>query len=242
MTAAKLFDAKIHKRANIGEFAGAVLASLPDLPLVVPRGVYSLDFYASFAKLHGKTHDYKLQFTDIAKVFLLPKPDGAHMAYLLQLATPLRTGSQLQHFLVLNLQLEREVRVKIKLSPEEMAARYGGGLLPEHEGKLYDVLSTLLQQLAGVKKIIVPGEFRNSRAAKSVNCSVRANEGLLFPLKSSLVFIHNPVLYVRHAELKHAEFSRTGAHAGAASRTFDLMLTRLKDEPPVTFLGIERSE
>ena len=28
MTAAKLFDDKIHKKANIGEFAGAVVASI----------------------------------------------------------------------------------------------------------------------------------------------------------------------------------------------------------------------
>ena len=28
MTAAKLFDDKIHKRANIGEFAGEVIASI----------------------------------------------------------------------------------------------------------------------------------------------------------------------------------------------------------------------
>jgi len=62
MTAAKLFDDKIHKFANIGEFAGSKLASVQDLPLIIPRGVYSLDFFSTFAKLHGKTHDYKIQF------------------------------------------------------------------------------------------------------------------------------------------------------------------------------------
>lgn len=85
MTAAKLFDQKIHKKANIGEFAGATLASIQDLPMLIPRGNYSLDFYAGFAKLHGKTHDYKIAFKDISKIFLLQKPDGVHMVYLLQL-------------------------------------------------------------------------------------------------------------------------------------------------------------
>jgi structure-specific recognition protein 1 len=83
MTAAKLFDDKIHKKANIGEFAGAVIASIQDLPLIIPRGYYSLEFYNTFAKLHGKTHDYKIMFKDISKVFMLTKPDGVHMVYLI---------------------------------------------------------------------------------------------------------------------------------------------------------------
>ena len=38
MNAAKLFDQKIHKRANIGEFAGEVICSIHDLPMIIPRG------------------------------------------------------------------------------------------------------------------------------------------------------------------------------------------------------------
>ena len=71
MNAAKLFDKKIHQKANIGEFAGEIVASIQDLPMVIPRGNYSLDFYSNFAKLHGKTHDYKIMFKDISKIFML---------------------------------------------------------------------------------------------------------------------------------------------------------------------------
>jgi structure-specific recognition protein 1 len=42
-----------------------------------------LEFYNTFAKLHGKTHDYKIMFKDISKVFMLAKPDGIHMVYLI---------------------------------------------------------------------------------------------------------------------------------------------------------------
>jgi structure-specific recognition protein 1 len=58
--------------------------------MIIPRGKYSLDFYSNFAKLHGKTHDYKIMFKDINKIFLLQKPDGVHMVYLLQLDQALR--------------------------------------------------------------------------------------------------------------------------------------------------------
>jgi structure-specific recognition protein 1 len=136
----------------------------------------------------------------------------------------------------MNFELEREVKLKVNLTPEEIHAKYGDSLSSEVEGKLYDVLSTLFNNLVGIKKIIVPKDFKSHRGSKAISCSVKAAEGYFFPLKSSLVFIHKPVIYIKHTELKHVEFSRLGA------RTFDLTVSKLKDEPNVTFLSIEREE
>ena len=108
----------------------------------------------------------------------------------------------LHHFIALNFEVERETSVKINLTPEEIEKKYNGNLKPLVEGKLYDVLSTLFNNLVNIKKIIVPGEFKSSRGAKAIKCSVRAAEGFLYPLKSSIVFIHKPVLYLRHSEIK----------------------------------------
>lgn len=90
ITAAKIFNEKIIKAAGIGEFAGETIASLQELPMIIPRGKYSFLLYSDFAKLHGRTNDYKIQYKDITKGFLLPKPDGIHMAYVLHLKVPLR--------------------------------------------------------------------------------------------------------------------------------------------------------
>ena len=125
MNAAKLFDNKIHKKANIGEFAGEIVCSIQDLPMLIPRGNYSLDFYSNFAKLHGKTYDYKIMFKDINKIFMLQKPDGIHMVYLLHLDQPLRQGLTLHHFIAMNFEVEREVRVKINLTPDQIEKKYG---------------------------------------------------------------------------------------------------------------------
>lgn len=65
ITPAKVLNDKIVKAAGLGEFAGDVIASLPDLPMIIPRGKYSLDFYSTFLKLHGRTHDYKILYKDI---------------------------------------------------------------------------------------------------------------------------------------------------------------------------------
>ena len=83
ITPAQVLNDKIVKAAGLGEFAGEIIAQLPDVPMLVPRGKYSIQFYSTFAKIHGRTNDFKVMFKDISKGFLLPKPDGVHMIYVL---------------------------------------------------------------------------------------------------------------------------------------------------------------
>ena len=142
----------------------------------------------------------------------------------------------------MNFEVDREVRVKINLTPEQIKEKYGAALQPEIEGKLYDVLSTLFNNLVGIKKIIVPGEFKSHKGNKAIKCSVRAAEGFLYPLKSSIVFIHKPVMYLRHSELKCVEFSRVGGGTAGLSRSFDIQLTKLKDDSTIQFHSIDKEE
>ena len=142
----------------------------------------------------------------------------------------------------MNFEKERDASVRINLTPEEISKKYGDELKPEMEGKLYDVISSLFNHLCNIKKIIVPGEFRSSRGAKAIKCSLKANEGLLYPLRSSLVFIHKPILYIRHQEIKSVEFSRIGEGTTGVSRSFDVTLTKARDDTQVTFLSIDKEE
>lgn len=159
MTAAKMFNQKIIERANIDQSSGSVIASIQDIPMMIPRGNYSLDFYSNFAKLHGKTHDYKILNKDFNKIFLLQKPDGVHMIMLIQLDQPLRQGMTLHHYIAMNLEVEKEVKVQIKMKEEEIQQKYGSKLEPEIEGKLYDVLSKLFLNIVGQTKILISGDF-----------------------------------------------------------------------------------
>jgi structure-specific recognition protein 1 len=65
ITPAKLFSQEILKFAGLGDSGGDILASFHDLPLIVPRGKYTLDMFSTFAKYHGRTHDYKIMYKDI---------------------------------------------------------------------------------------------------------------------------------------------------------------------------------
>ncbi len=97
------------------------------------------------------------------------------------------------------------------------------------------MLSILFNNLVGIKKIIVPGDFKSHKGNKAVGCSVKAAQGYLFPLKSSVVFIHKPIAYLRHSELKNVEFSRM------TGRTFDVTLNK-HDATATTFTNIDKEE
>jgi hypothetical protein len=45
VTPAKLFNDQILKRAGLGESAGEFIAQFEDLPLMVPRGKYTLQMF-----------------------------------------------------------------------------------------------------------------------------------------------------------------------------------------------------
>jgi structure-specific recognition protein 1 len=243
ITPAKVLNDKIVKAAGIGEFAGEVIATLPELPMIIPRGKYTLDLFATFAKMHGRTHDYKILYKDINKGFLLPKPDGVHMAYVLHLKTPLRQGQTLHHFIAMQFDRDQQYKIKVNLLPEQIKESYGDKLQPEMEGPLYDVLSKLFKELMKIN-ILIPGDFRSHKGDEAIKCSYKASDGYVYPLKNSLIFIHKPVIYIKLTEIKYVEFSRLGQIGGSnvLSRSFDMVIVKLKDEPNLTFAGIDKEE
>lgn len=112
------------------------------------------------------------------------------------------------------------------------------------DGPLYDVLSKLFKELIKIN-ILIPGEFRSAKNEEAIKCSVKASDGYLYPLKSSLMFIHKPVHYIKLSEIKFVEFSRIGQLGGSGmpSRSFDMTVTKMKDDKDhITFAGIDKAE
>jgi len=134
------------------------------------------------------------------------------------------------------------LKVALNLSPQQLKEKYGDRLQPEIEGPLYDVISKLFKEVIGIN-ILIPSEFKSSKNQETIKCSVRAQDGYLYPLKSSLIFIHKPVIYIKYSEIKFVEFQRLNSSSGVPSRSFDMTITTLKaGETPITFAGIDKSE
>jgi len=49
------------------------------------RGRYDIKMYPTFLQLHGKTFDYKIAFTSILRLFLLPHRDSRQMFFVVRL-------------------------------------------------------------------------------------------------------------------------------------------------------------
>jgi len=84
---------------------------------------------------------------------------------------------------------DAEEKIKVNLTSEEMMKQYGGDI--DDGEPLYQVLAKMLRLVAGIDRVVIPGEFKSGVDDKSqaISCSVKVSEGYLYPLKSSLIFI-----------------------------------------------------
>lgn len=74
-SAAQVFHEAIKDKAEIGQVTGDIILSFEEVLISTPRGRYDVDMFPEFLRLRGKTYDYKILYTSISRLFLLPKDD-----------------------------------------------------------------------------------------------------------------------------------------------------------------------
>ena len=74
---------------------------------------------------------------------------------------------------------------------------------------------------------------------QGVKCSIKANEGLLFCLDKSFMFVPKPATYIQIESVAVIIMSRVGG-AMAASRTFDITMTLKNNAGDHQFMNINR--
>jgi len=245
-TAAELLQQTIMQTANIRKTTGDVLVSFEQSKgaFLTPRGRYGIELYSSFLRMRGQKYDYKIRYDAINRLFLLPKPDEVHMAFVIALDKPIRQGQQRYQYLVMQATKEQD-EVTVHMEEEALQKEYNGELQPVMRGSLSNLIAKTFKIIAG-KKVFIPGKFANANQQACLSCSVRANEGLLYPLEKQFVFIHKPPIIVRFNEIESVEFQRYAGGQGS-TRNFDLQVN-LKQSAVIggnnnyTFSGIDRSD
>jgi structure-specific recognition protein 1 len=230
---------EVMDRADLRATTGEAIVTLYDIPMVTPRGKYSLDMFDTFLRLHGKTHNYKILYKNITKAFLLPKPDGVHVAFVFGLEPPIRQGQTIYPFMVMQFSRDREEAVTINMPAAEIQRVYGDEISPLLEGKLFDVISRLIKTMVKVN-IVVPGSFKSTADAHGLKCSIKASDGYLYPLQKSFLFVTKPVIHIRFEEVKSVEFARMNERSASTIRSFDLNITT--SSGTFTFTGLDRQE
>lgn len=198
-----------------------------------------------FFRMRGQKYDYKIKYDDISRLFLLPKPDEVHMAFVIALDKPIRQGQQRYQHLVLQTSKDPD-EVRVNLDEETIKKDYGDDLQPVMRGSLSNLVAKTFKVIAK-KKVFIPGKFSNANQQSCVKCALRANEGLLYPLEKQFVFIHKPPILIRFNEVESVEFQRYAGGQGS-TRNFDLCVSlkasaSMGNNPQeYVFSGIDRSD
>ncbi|GAB1203711.1 FACT complex subunit [Aspergillus pseudonomiae] len=239
--AANLFYEMLMEKAEIGDVAGDTFATFLDVLHLTPRGRFDIDMYESSFRLRGKTYDYKIQYSSIKKFFLLPKNDDTHTLIVLGLDPPLRQGQTRYPFLVMQLKLDEEISLELNMTDELMETRYKDKLEPRYEEPIHQVVTKIFRGLSG-KKVIMPSkDFVSHHGHSGVKCSIKANEGLLYFLDKSLIFVPKPATYIQIENIAIITMSRVGG-AVSASRTFDISVSLKAGMGEHQFSNINREE
>jgi hypothetical protein len=101
----------------------------------------------SYFHLQGTQYAYKIKYDDVSNLFLLEKPDGGRMLFVIGLEKPIRQKAQKYEHLVIETH-KIDQTLSINLTEEEIAKDYDGQLelsmtLPTSSliAKLFKVLS-----------------------------------------------------------------------------------------------------
>lgn len=238
--AAQLFYETLVEKAEIGEVAGDKFASFLDVLHLTPRGRFDIDMYETSFRLRGKTYDYKIQFDAIKKLMLLPKPDDVHWLIVIGLEPPLRQGQTRYPFVVMQFKRDEEVTLDMNMT-EEQLAKYDGKISAHYEAPIANVISYVFRGLTGRRVTQPSRDFSSHHNQCGVKCSIKANEGHLFCLDKSFIFVPKPATYITMDNIALITLSRVGG-AVSASRTFDITITMKHGGGEYQFSNINRSD
>jgi len=214
-----------------GASAGEALQLVRDVSMVLPRGKHDFEFFSQALKIRGKTQTYTLNYTSVARLFLLQSEQNcATTSIVLLLSQPLRQGQQSHVALVLDFEHGRRTPVTL---PEEMKTAMG---VRGSEELSLQIMGRLLKHLTSKPMIAASSEFKDKFDGRQycVRCTHKAKPGVLFPLNKSMIFIKNPVIWIRYDEIDDVELTTSQMRRNS----FDLVVHR-KGQADVEFSQFE---
>lgn len=129
--------------------------------------------------------------------------------------------------------------MELNLEDSALDEKYENKLQKHYDAPTYEVVSNVFRALTN-RKVTVPGSYRSHHGANALKCSMKANEGFLYPLEKSLLFIPKPPTFIPLNEIGVVTFSRVG-QSGGSSRTFDMKFNMTSGND-IQFSSINREE
>ncbi|XP_062230944.1 FACT complex subunit SSRP1-B-like isoform X3 [Phragmites australis] len=219
----------------------AAVVTFDGIAILTPRGRYSIELHQSFLRLQGQATDFKIQYSSILRLFVLPKSHNPHTFVVITLDPPIRKGQTLYPHIVIQFETEAVVERDLTLSEEVLAEKYKDRLESSYRGLIHEVFSKVLRGLSGAK-VTRPSTFRSCQDGYAVKSSLKAEDGLLYPLEKGFFFLPKPPTLILHEEIEYVEFERHGAGGASMSSQYFDLLVKLKNGQEHLFRNIQRNE
>ncbi|KAK1298695.1 FACT complex subunit SSRP1 [Acorus calamus] len=184
---AQVFHDKIVTMTDVGSTGEEPVVTFEGIAILTPRGRYSVELHHQFMRLQGQANDFKIQYSSVVRLFLLPK-----------------------------FETEFVVESNLSLSEEQLSTKYKGKLEAEYKGFIHEVFTSILRGLSGAK-ITRPGKFRSCLDGYAVKSSLKAEDGVLYPLEKGFFFLPKPPTLILYDDIEYVEFERHGAGGSSVS-------------------------
>jgi len=100
---ASKFLTRVLAKADIISASGKGILTFKEVPVLTPRGRYGIEMFPSFMKLNGKSVEYKIKYSNIVRLFQLPKPDGRYQMFVVSLEPPIIQGHTVYPHIVMQI-------------------------------------------------------------------------------------------------------------------------------------------
>ncbi|KAG9449128.1 hypothetical protein H6P81_009093 [Aristolochia fimbriata] len=237
---AQVFRDKIMSMADVGLSGEDAVALFESIQILTPRGRYTVELHLSFLRLQGQANDFKIQYTSIIRLFVLPK-NQSHTFVIVTLDPPIRKGQTMYPHIVLQFDTDFVIETTLAMSEDLLNSKYKDKLEASYKGLIHEVFIGILRGLSG-SKVTRPGKFRSCLDGYAVKSSLKAEDGVLYPLEKGFFFLPKPPTLILHDEIEFIEFERHGTGASSSQYHYFDLLVKLKNDQEHVFRNIQRNE
>ncbi|PVH61852.1 hypothetical protein PAHAL_3G141500 [Panicum hallii] len=238
-TSAQMLCQEILHRADKGSPSEAAVVTFEGIAILTPRGRYSVELHQSFLRLQRQANDFKIQYSSILRLFILAKSQNPHTFVVIALDPPIRKGQTLYPHIVIQFVTEAMVERELALSEQVLAEKYKDRLQGSYRGQIHAVFSNVLCGLSGAK-VTGPSTSCSCQHGYAVKLTLKAQDGLLYPLEKSFFFLPKSPTLILYEEIEYVLFERHGAGGVNISSQYFDVLVKLKNDH--LFSNIQRIE
>ncbi|VAH73611.1 unnamed protein product [Triticum turgidum subsp. durum] len=128
-----LWEAILARADNGSGSSGEAVVTFEGIAILTPRGRYAVELHLPFLRLQGQANDFKIQYSSILRLFVLPKSNNPHTIVVVTLDPPIRKGQTLYPHIVIQFETDTVVQKNMKLSRELLDEKYKDRLVESYQ-------------------------------------------------------------------------------------------------------------